>query len=253
MKAEQVRLVAESGGAMAVLLPLLFAGLGFEVVDAPTAPTVPPVGLFESLPGAVRERALAWERHVREVETGRSEGVDSEGPVRVEYDPESRMLAQCEEAKAAELSAAGVRASAVTVRRMRARCRDAGVWGLVDRRTTRMRSPLGRTEERVVSALQEVLDAGQERSSGALGRFRVYTEWLLTERHGAGVVALLSTATFHRLVHAVAEGMGAAGGGEAAGVALGASGSSFFADGGVGSWEAGDVGQYAVGCLRGAG
>ncbi|MFJ1701260.1 hypothetical protein ACIOHC_40685 [Streptomyces sp. NPDC088252] len=84
--------------------------------------------------------------------------------------------------------------SAVTVRRMRARYRREGVWGLVDHRATRPRSVLGRADERVVAALREVLEAGQERSSGTLGRLRMYTERLLAEQYGDGVVPLPSSA-----------------------------------------------------------
>ncbi|MEU6804975.1 Mu transposase C-terminal domain-containing protein [Streptomyces neyagawaensis] len=204
----QVRLVAENGEMAALLLALLFAQEDFEVVDAAAVCRVPPLGLLESLPAPVRERALAWERHVREVETGHPGGFGAAGPARAEYDPEVRTLAQREEAKAAELSAAGMPTSAVTVRRMRARYRDGGVWALVDQRAVRPRSALGRADERVVAALREVLEVGQERSSGTLGRLRAYTERLLAERHGPGVVPLPSTATFNRLVHALADGRG---------------------------------------------
>ncbi|MFF5728156.1 hypothetical protein [[Kitasatospora] papulosa] len=204
----QVRLIAENGELAALLLSLLFADEGFEVAAAPAACRVPPLGLLESLPEAVQERALAWELHVREVETGHPGGSGAVGPPRAAYDPEVRTLAQREEAKAAELSAAGMPTSAVTVRRMRARYRDGGVWGLVDQRAARPRSALGRADERVVAALREVLEAGQERSSGTLGRLRVYTERLLAERHGHGAVPLPSPATFNRLVHALADGRG---------------------------------------------
>ncbi|MGW0191610.1 Mu transposase C-terminal domain-containing protein [Streptomyces sp. NPDC003362] len=204
----QVRLVAENGEVVALLLSLLFADAGFEVLDTPRGSRVPPLGLLESLPEAVRERALAWERHVREVETGKPDGGDYAGGPRAEYDPDTRTLAQREEAKAAELSAAGMPTSAVTVRRMRARYRQDGLWGLVDHRATRPRATLGRADERVVAALQEVLEAGRERSSGTLGRLRVYTGRLLAERHGDGVVPLPSSATFNRLVHALADGRG---------------------------------------------
>ena len=204
----QVRLVAEDGAVAAVLLSLLFADAGFEVLDAPGGPSVPPLGLLESLPETVRERALAWERHVREVETGRPGGPGTAGRPRAEYDPQVRTLAQREEAKAAELSAAGMPTSAVTVRRMRARYRQDGVWGLVDHRATRPRSVLGRADERVVAALREVLEAGRERSSGTLGRLHVYTKRLLAEQYGDGVVPLPSSATFNRLVHALADGRG---------------------------------------------
>jgi hypothetical protein len=78
----------------------------------------------------------------------------------------------------------------------------------VDHRVTRPRTALGRADERVVAALREVLEAGRERSSGTLGRLRVYTERLLAERYGEGVVPLPSTATFNRLVHALADGRG---------------------------------------------
>jgi hypothetical protein len=204
----QVRLVAKDGAVAAVLLSLLFADAGFELLDAPGVPRVPPLGLLESLPETVRKRALAWERHVREVETGRPGGSGAAGSPRTEYDPQTRTLAQREEAKAAELSAAGMSTSAVTVRRMRARYRQDGVWGLVDHRATRPRSVLGRADERVVAALREVLEAGRERSSGTLGRLRVYTERLLAEQYGDGVVPLPSSATFNRLVHALADGRG---------------------------------------------
>ncbi|MFI0220557.1 hypothetical protein [Streptomyces lydicus] len=63
----QVRLVAEDGELAAVLLSLLFADAGFEVLGAPGVSRVPPLGWLESLPEAVRERALVWERHVQEV------------------------------------------------------------------------------------------------------------------------------------------------------------------------------------------
>lgn len=109
----QVRLVAEDGAVAAVLLPLLFADPGFELLDAPGVSRVPPLGLLESLPEAVRERALAWERHVREVETGRPGGLGAAASRRAEYDPQTRTLAQREKAKAAELSAAGAAAAAV--------------------------------------------------------------------------------------------------------------------------------------------
>ncbi|WP_329167881.1 hypothetical protein OG939_35705 [Streptomyces sp. NBC_01685] len=78
----------------------------------------------------------------------------------------------------------------------------------MDQRAARPRSALGRADERVVAALREVLEAGQERSSGTLGRLRVYTGRLLAERYGLGAVALPSTATFNRLVHALADGAG---------------------------------------------
>ncbi|MFD6619692.1 hypothetical protein ACFWFB_31090 [Streptomyces albidoflavus] len=119
-----------------------------------------------------------------------------------------RTPAQREEAKAAELSAAGMATSAVTVRRIRARYHDGGVRGLVNQRAARPRPALGRADEQVAAALQEALEARQERSDGTLGRLRVHTERLLTERHGHGAVPLPSKATFDRPVHALPDERG---------------------------------------------
>ncbi|MFF4732925.1 transposase family protein [Streptomyces mirabilis] len=206
--AGQVRLVAEDGEVAAVLLSLLFAALDFAVLGAAPPRRVGPRSLLDGLPAQVRERALAWERHVREVETGSPDGhgPNGAGVLRPEYDLEAFTLGQREEAKAAELTAAGMPTSAVTVRRMRARYRENGVWGLVDGRITRVRSALERADERVLAALTVVLEEQRERSDGTLGRLRVYTERLLAERHGAGVVALPSPTVFTRLVRALDEG-----------------------------------------------
>ncbi|MER6442940.1 Mu transposase C-terminal domain-containing protein [Streptomyces sp. NPDC001185] len=203
--AGQVRLVAEDGEMAAVLLSFLFAAEDFAVLGAAVPRRVGARSLLDGLPARVRERALAWERHVREVETGSADGAGA-GVVRAGYDLEAFTLGQREEAKAAELTAAGMPTSAVTVRRMRARYRENGVWGLVDGRVTRTRSALGQADERVLAAITAVLEEQRERSDGTLGRLRVYAERLLAERHGPGVVELPSPAVFARLVRALDEG-----------------------------------------------
>jgi hypothetical protein len=138
----RVRLVDSDNSTATVLVSYLFAAPDFELVGAPR-PQVPPFGLLEELSVQARERAEAWERHVREVETGFP--VPGQGGVpRAEFDPAQRTVAEREEAKAAELTVAGQPTSAVTVRRMRARYREKGLWGLVDQRTARRRSVVGR-------------------------------------------------------------------------------------------------------------
>ncbi|MFE9776428.1 hypothetical protein ACFYOV_33195 [Streptomyces sp. NPDC005931] len=99
-------------------------------------------------------------------------------------------------------------ASAATVRRMRARYRSEGLWGLVDGRAVRQRSALGRADERVVAAVRKVLEGQRERSTGTLVRLRRRVGWLLEEEYGARAVALPPASTFNRLVHAVADGQG---------------------------------------------
>ncbi|MFI9810217.1 hypothetical protein ACIHEJ_39035 [Streptomyces sp. NPDC052301] len=103
------------------------------------------MGPVRDRPAAAREKALAWQRHVREVEYGLPGGPGSEGTVREQYDPERHTLAEREQAKAQELTALGFsRVSRTTVQRMRLAYRKQGLWGLLDHHTTRASSPTGR-------------------------------------------------------------------------------------------------------------
>ncbi|MFB6963398.1 hypothetical protein ACFCYB_42275 [Streptomyces sp. NPDC056309] len=206
LEGARARLVDSDNSTATVLVNYLFATPDFEVVGAPRR-QVPPFGLLEELPVQARERAEAWERHVREVETGLP-APGQDGAPRAAFDPAQRTLAEREEAKAAELTAAGQPTSAVTVRRMRARYREKGLWGLVDQRAARRRSVVGRADERVVAAITQVLEAQQGRSSGTLSRLRRMVGWVLEETHGPGVVEVPPVTTFNRMVHALADGHG---------------------------------------------
>ncbi|MGW2426292.1 transposase [Streptomyces sp. NPDC001709] len=200
--------MGEDGSVQVLLLTQLYADEGFCVVAGCAEPRRAPVwGPLASLEVGVREKALAWERHIREVETGHPEP-GGRGAPREEFDPELRSLAEREAAKAAELTEQGQPVSMATVRRMRARYCRQGVWGLVDGRTTRARSPWGRADERVVNAIRTALEAQRERSTGTLGRLRRQVGWLLEDAYGPGTVEVPPVATFNRLVHAVADGQG---------------------------------------------
>ncbi|KOV68058.1 transposase, partial [Streptomyces sp. NRRL WC-3618] len=206
LEGPHARLIDAEDSVATVLVNYLFAAPDFEVVGAPRR-DVAPFGLLEELPEQVRERAYAWERHVREVETGLPVPGQAQAP-RAEFDPARRSMAEREAAKAAELTAAGLPASAVTVRRMRARYREQGLWGLVDGRAARRRSPVGRADERVISAIVRALEAQRERSTGTLSRLRRMVGWILEDAHGVGVVEVPPVTTFNRLVHALADGQG---------------------------------------------
>jgi hypothetical protein len=206
IEGQRVQLVDDDGAVASVLLPHLLTDPHFGVAGQATPGTVGPLGLLEVLPEQVREAALAWERHVREVETG--EPGEADGPVKEEYDPARRTLAEREAAKARELSAAGQATSVATVRRMRARYRERGLWGLVDQRATRGRSPLGRADRRVVEAILAVLDANKTRSTGTLTRLRTQVGWALEEKFGPGAVPVPPESTFNRLARALAAPQG---------------------------------------------
>lgn len=133
-----VRLLAVSGQAAVVALPFLLAAPDFAIVGTGTAaaglaPRLAPHGLLDALPEHAARAARDWERHLIEVLTGVPPDAPHGAAPRPGYDL-ARPLAEREQAKAAELTAAGVKASARTVRRMRYRYRDQGLWGLVDTR-----------------------------------------------------------------------------------------------------------------------
>ncbi|MFE2285607.1 hypothetical protein ACFXDJ_15740 [Streptomyces sp. NPDC059443] len=64
------------------------------------------MGLFETVPLREQERALAWQRHLQEIECGLPGGPDSSGVPRPEYALE-RPMGERVEAKASELASLG--------------------------------------------------------------------------------------------------------------------------------------------------
>ncbi|MFI6078542.1 Mu transposase C-terminal domain-containing protein [Actinoplanes sp. NPDC051343] len=196
----RVRLTDGHGGAQILLTGHLLAGPGFALLSTDNAvQRLDPTGLLDALPAELVQRARKWERHVVEVETGIPPGAALGSRPREPYDPRRRTLAQRDAAKAAELTAAGQRVSAVTVKRMRLRYRASGVWGLVDQRGTRGTSAYGRTDPRVVAAMAAAMRAETGESTGTRLRLRRRMEQRLAAEHGTGVVALPSRATFYRL------------------------------------------------------
>ncbi|PKV76956.1 Mu transposase C-terminal domain-containing protein [Streptomyces sp. TLI_146] len=203
---QAVRLVAEDGTTASVLAAHLCADPGFRVVRDDARPEVPQWGLFEGIDAAARERALAWQRHIREIEYGLPAGPGSPGAPRPQFDPERYSLAERERAKAEELAALGwAKASVPTVRRMRARYRDGGLWGLVDGRKRRPTRATGRADERVVAAVLEAVRRQRGRSRGTRKGLRTLTGQILDDAHGAGRVKVPPESTFNRLVNALVD------------------------------------------------
>ncbi|WP_437043996.1 Mu transposase C-terminal domain-containing protein [Streptomyces sp. enrichment culture] len=201
LSGQDIHLLGPDGGGEVVLAGHLFADPGFTVVGADAPQAAPQWGLFETAPAAAREKALAWQRHVREVECGLTGGPGSEGVVREQYDPQRHTLAEREHAKAAELTALGFgRVSRTTVQRMRLAYRKQGLWGLLDHRTTRASNPTGRADERVVAAVREALRRRRGRSRGTINGLFPLIHQILEDRHGPGTVPAPSQATLYRLV-----------------------------------------------------
>ncbi|WP_406841106.1 transposase [Streptomyces sp. AHU1] len=199
----RVYLAAEDGATGCVLAARLVAADGFEFLGQ-SAPQIPPAAAWAELPLPARERAMAWLRHIREVETGLPGGPGSGGVPRPEYDPRTFTLAEREHAKAKELAALGwTKVSKSTVQRRRIAYHKQGLMGLVDQRTVRPRSTTGRTDSRVVAAVLEASQEVRGRKRATAKQVIERAEQMVSRRYGPGRVKLPARSSLYRLVKAL--------------------------------------------------
>ncbi|MFJ9127836.1 Mu transposase C-terminal domain-containing protein [Streptomyces sp. NPDC102340] len=179
-----------------VLLDALYSSPGFRMLDsrprppgtqdAPEPPHPHPPDevirpglgcavLLDGLPAPLRKEAEFWLDHVLEVHTGLPGFAEPGTRPRPCYDPELTTLRERYATKAAELTAAHHPVSAATVERKRLAWQRQGVWGLVDQRSLRGRTPYGRVDEQVVQLLLKIERRSRKQSIGT--RSRLY-EWL---------------------------------------------------------------------------
>jgi putative transposase len=202
-----VRLAGQDGQASVVQLAHLLASEGFEIIGgAGLRPPLSAAALGGVPEGAV-EDALRWERHIVEVLTGAVPDAPPGTAARPGYDPAAYSLAQREQAKAAELAALGEKAAARTVKRKRQRYQARGLAGLVDWRADRARPARGRTDERVVQALQQAIGEQAAMSTRTASFFLWRTRQILAEQHGPDAVPMPARATFYRLFERVTAGL----------------------------------------------
>jgi putative transposase len=218
LDAGTVYLSAQGRRPLAVTLSTLFADPTFDGQSGRRARgALPPTALFNELPAEVQERARWWEEHLTEV----IDGVPCSAPAgtlpRPEFDVTTTTLRQREQAKVNELAAErqlpeqGGEANLRLLQRRRAAYEVDGLLGLVDRRAVRSTSVAGRTDPRVVEALQRVLERNRQRSSGTSDRLWRDMVRDLEAEHGVGEVPLPSRATFHRLLKRLTEARHATG------------------------------------------
>ncbi|MFD7461071.1 MULTISPECIES: transposase [unclassified Streptomyces] len=201
----RVHLAADDGATGCVLAALLVAADDFAVVGR-RADELPAAEVWQALPLAARERALAWLRHIREIETGLPGGAGSGGEPRPAYDPQRFTLAEREHAKAAELAGLGwTKVGRATVQRRRIAYHKQGLMGLVDQRTVRPRSATGRADERVVAAVLEALRDLRGRKATTVKQVIERAEQMVGTRYGPGRVKMPSAASMYRLVKALSD------------------------------------------------
>ncbi len=167
----------EAGQDALVWVSHLVSAPDFAVLMAHGVPQEPePVAdlsLLDRLSPEQLKEVRCWERHVREVLTGR--------PVRVRegsftprrgYDVAVTTRTARYALKAAELQAAGLSGSVATVQRKCLAYEKEGLLGLIDRRWLRTGSPLGNVDERVLKVIRKEHKAQEGESKGTWSRLR---------------------------------------------------------------------------------
>ena len=200
----RVRLADDEGRVQTVTAADLADGTRFGIPSrvSPRGPR-PETGL-EGLPAAAVEEASWWEAHIAEVVYGLRPDAPAGTRPRPQYDPERTSLTGREKAKAAELSAAGKKVPASTVKHRRQRWEAYGLPGLADRRLSRRKRPAGRAGDQVVAAMREAVGE----TPGASSRTAGFTIWRMKEiLAGAGYDGPVpSDRTLYRLFGTLSHG-----------------------------------------------
>jgi Mu transposase, C-terminal len=199
MPGPAVRLADTAGGVVTVSVSGLLADRDFAVLDARPRPGMPRVSVLGGLPWETVDRARWWQRHIVEVLTGVPPDAGEGTAPRPEYDPAVVTLTRREQAKAAELTAAGhpVTASAIAWRRRR--YQEQGLAGMLDHRARRRMPPHGRSDAAVVAAMRQAIgEAAGESTRTAAFVFR-RTRQILAGEGGGEAGKLPSERTLYRL------------------------------------------------------
>ena len=193
-----VRLADTGGQVVAVSVSGLLPAEGFAVLDARPRPAMPRVSGLDNLPAEVVREALRWQRHIVEVLRGVPPDAEEGTVPKPEYDPAVFSLTRREQAKAAELTAAGHPVTANAIARRRRRYQEQGLLGMIDGRGGKQMPPHGRAGDAVVAAMsQAISEAADESTRTAVFVFR-RTRQILAEP-GGEPAAMPSRRTLYRL------------------------------------------------------
>ena len=192
-----IRLADTAGQVVSVSMSGLLTAEDFAVLDTRSRPRMPAMSLLDELPQEEVQQARWWQRHIVEVLRGVPPDA-GEGTVPLpEYDPAVFSLTRREQAKAAELTAAGHPVTASAIAKRRRRYQGQGLLGMVDHRAGKRMPPHGRADAAVVEAMQQAIsEATDESTRTAVFVFR-RTRQILAESGGAP--SMPSRRTLYRL------------------------------------------------------
>jgi hypothetical protein len=194
-----VRLADTGGQVVAVSVSGLLSAGDFAVLDARPRPGMPPVSVLDDLPGEMAQEALWWQRHIVEVLRGIPPEAGEGAVPRPGYDPAVFALTRREQAKAAELTAAGRPVTASAIAKRRRRYQEQGLLGMVDHRAGKRMPPHGRADAALVAAMRQAIgEAADESTRTAAFVFR-RTRQILAGAGGEATGKLPSERTLYRL------------------------------------------------------
>ncbi|MEU5633639.1 Mu transposase C-terminal domain-containing protein [Streptomyces rishiriensis] len=197
----------DDGGQDAlVLVRILVSAPDFAVLKADGMPqepeAVPDLSVLDRLDKEQLEHVRCWEKHVREVLTGRPVGArNSAFTPRHGYDPATTTRTARYALKAAELAAAGLTGSVATVQRKCLAYEAHGLLGLVDKRWLRTSTVNGNVDERVVALIRQEDKAQRGASAGTFSRLYKRVRTALRRAHPDEYRALMpARTTFYDLL-----------------------------------------------------
>ena len=194
-----VRLADPGGQVTSVRVSQMLSAEGFEVLDARPRQALPAVSALNELPAEVVGEALWWQRHIVEVLRGVPPEAEAGTLPRPQYDPAVFSLTRREQAKAAELAAAGRLVTASAIAKRRRRYQERGLLGMVDQRAGKRMPPHGRADAAVVAAMRQAIgEATDESTRTAVFVFR-RTRQILAESGGQARAKMPSKRTLYRL------------------------------------------------------
>jgi hypothetical protein len=201
-----VRLADPAGTVTEVTLTELMTSEGFEHAGARSPAALPPVSPLDGLTECAVSQALWWERHIVEVLRGLPPDATPGTTPKPEYDPRLVSLTRREQAKAAELTAAGRPVTASAVKQRRRRYQAGGLAAMADRRAAPRTPPWGRADQRVVEAMRQAIGEATDASTRTASYVFWRTGQILDGEHGTGTVALPSRAGRYRLFSSLSAG-----------------------------------------------
>ncbi len=159
---------------------------------------------FDNVPVEKRKAAQVLAAHIMEVITGYKSGTQADAktdePLPA-FDPETSTLTERVQAKAAELNI-----SFRTLWTKKSRYEQYGLYGLIDRRVTRLAT--SKVDERVKEAIRTVIDSQETASNPTKMKIRRLVEKDLKAAYPNETIQLPSETSFNRLLDSTSKGKG---------------------------------------------